>query len=290
MSNQNPEIDEFLEGFIPGELAEEPEAEETDLDAKEPELETKEPEETPEEETLPVEGKEDSGEDPEADPEVSTEPVKATEESDATEPEATDDELTLLRKRAELLEQRLNEAYSKVPQQSEEYPPKTTEAPDFFGDWNYEEIIDNEQSFKKFLGEFAEKVKGYTEQSLSQRLPQEVSRITNTQLTVAQRAERFFDEHKALAKVRPYVATITGQVAKENPKWDMEQVLQETAKRAYDALGLSPNIVEELQQEANVQPKKKPAFAAPKGQGNRGKAEEPQLSEMEKDILDLIEL
>lgn len=263
-------IDEMLEDYEP-KTEEEPVVDEPELEPEpieeEPVAEAEEPEGTPEEEESPVEGEDDGGE----------------------TPEDSETQLQKLIKQNELLQQRLNEAYTKVPQQySEDHPPKTTEKPDFFGEWKYEEIIDNEESFKKFLSEFADKVKGYTEESLNQSLPGEVSRIANTQMSVVQRAEKFFDEHQALAKVRPYVATLTGQVANENPKWNMDQVLEETAKRAYEALGLSPETVQEIQQKTKA--KQKPAFADTKTKGNRGKPVDPQLSEMEKEILDLIEM
>jgi len=271
------EIDDLLEGYL-GKDPDAP-AEDEPVEAEPVEAEAAEPEkeEPPVEESKPEE----------AEPEKEIETAVSEDKPEDPEPagEVEPSELDELRKQNELLQQRLNEAYTQQAAPPKQETPPEEKKPDFFGKWQYEDIIDNEASFKQFLGEFAEKVKGYTEESLSKRLPSQVSRISSEQYELQKKVDQFYEEHTALDRVRPYVAQITGQVARENPSWEIDQVLTETAKRSYEALGLNKEP-----KKSPAPPAKKPAFASTKKAGSRGKDPEPDLTEEQEQILELIDL
>lgn len=277
-NNIQPEIDDLLEGYRPKTedsvvdepTPEEPVAEEPTEKMSEPE--TKEPD---------VEEEITQEPEPQEEGEATAEPDQA---KDSEDPGEADSELEQLKKQNELLQQRLNEAYEKRHETPPAKEPETPQKPDFFGNWQYEDIIDNEESFKKFLGAFAEKVRGYTEESVSQRIPSEVSRISSEQIDLQKRVDAFYQDHTALDAVRPFVAEVTGRVTRENPTWTANQVLEETAKRSYEALGLSKEVVQEP-----TKPKAKPAFATTKKAGSRGNIE-PEKDPLQKEIEDLLDL
>lgn len=261
-------IDEMLDGYMSKEEPTDPEP----VEAENAE---------PEEEVTPVEEPEPEKAEPEKESEVQAEADGAKDAEPDGEVEVS--EIDELRKQNELLQQRLNEAYVQRETPPAQQSPVEDKKPDYFEGWKYEDIIDNEDAFKKFLGEFAEKIRGYTEETLSRKLPSQVSQISSDQYALQKRVENFYEQHQALDRVRPFVAQITGQVAKENPSWNIDKVLEETAKRSYEALGLNKEVKKDVKQV------KKPAFASTKKAGPRGQDPEPQLSDQEKEILDLIE-
>lgn len=186
--------------------------------------------------------------------------------------------------RARLMEAQLADAYKKTPAAPEKPEEETPiEGSSFFGEWKFEDIIENEDSFKKFLGDFATKVRAVTKESILKDLPGTVTKLTAEQLETRRVVTNFYDTNKELQSVKPFVAQITNQVASEHPEWNLEEILQETAERSYKALGLKKKIEEESSGKS-----KKPAFVNP-GRGRRGE-ETPQKSKLEKELEELMEL
>lgn len=197
------------------------------------------------------------------------------------ESESEEDPLEELKKQNELLQKQLNEAYANRPNEVKQGEDEDEKAPDFFGDWNYDDIIDSEENFKKFITEFGSKVRAHTEESVMKKIPNTVSNLADQQFTLREKINGFYKNHEQLASVRPFVAEITKQIYDKNPNWTTEQVLEETAKKSYEALGIKPQ-----QKKSNDVPEQKPAFATNKSTG-RAKAD-PKLSALEEQIADLI--
>lgn len=156
-------------------------------------------------------------------------------------------------------------------------PSSDEDETDFFGDWTFEKIIESEESFKTFLSGFAKKIAVKTEETILRKIPGTVSKVTMQQLEVQRKAEEFYAAHPQLASTKPFVAQIANVVSSEHPDWDFDQVLQETANRAYSALGLSKKVLGT----------KAPAFGAPT-KGDRGQTQPPKKSRLEQEIEELL--
>ena len=153
--------------------------------------------------------------------------------------------------------------------------------PDFFGDWTYDKIVEDETSFKKFLGEFANKVKAVTEESVLMKLPGTVSKLTTEQMEARKTVDAFYTENSELAAAKPFVAQVVQTVASEHADWSLDQVLTEASTRAYKALGLQKKVI--------ADEKRKPAFAGP-ASGNRTASAAAAKSKLEKELEELMEL
>ena len=200
------------------------------------------------------------------------------------EPSAVD-ELSLLKQQNEALLQQLNALSTRKVQEEkpaeEQETVKKLEESELFGEWTYDAIVEDENSFKRFLGEFANKVKTSTEESILRKIPGTVSKLTNEQIEARNTVNQFYEEHPQLAQTKPYMAQIVTTVSAEHADWGLEQVLAESADRAYKALGL---------QKQAAQPAKpqKPAFAGP-ASGKRTSTTEAK-SRLEKELEELMEL
>ena len=233
-----------------------------------------EKEETSEEQETPVHDKGDEeGDDPEGEEAEEESGEKADEELS---------ELEKLRKQNQSLKQQLQE----TPQQQEEQKVEPTPLSDeFLKDYNFEEIQDDPEKFKQFILDVANHVKKNTEESIFKNLPQTVNSLAGQQIELRQTAQRFYDQNPELGEVKPFVAKITNQVASEHPDWGIEKVLAETAKRSYKALGLEKTA--KTQQQTSGK-KRKPGLADAKGGSKRRNKSGEELSELEKEIQDIL--
>ena len=211
--------------------------------------------------------------------ETEEQPEEPSEETPA-EPEEELDELSSLKKQNELLQQRLNEAYQHKPVKAETAVAADPLKTDFFGEWKFDDIVESQESLQKFLGEFAGKVVTVARESVLKDLPGTVSNLTTQQIEARRQVDGFYGDHPQLTSVKPFVAQVVSTVASEHADWELPQVLEEAAQRAYKALG--------LKQQVEKAGKKNPAFAPTKPGGPRGKLAEGGKSKLEKELEELM--
>lgn len=219
--------------------------------------------------------------------EQSEEVEEVTKEVDDTSVEDEgEDELATLRKQNQALLEQLGKAYQEPSARGVESPSvdETPGVDDVFGGRTFDQIIESEDSFKDFLGDFAKKVMTRTEERLLQKLPSTVSRLTSEQMETRNIVDTFYAEHSQLAEVKPFVAKVVSVVASEHADWDLSQVLAESADRAYKALGLKKQAMA-----SNNAMGKKPAFASP-AKGKRGENMSAQKSKLERELEELMEM
>lgn len=230
--------------------------------------------------------------DPDADADADASKPVDGQNADATgdsntppDTEPAEDSIEYWRKRAEAMEVQLANAYKPTPAEPEKpEEEKPIEGSTLFGEWKFDDIIENEDSFKKFLGDFANKVRVATKESILKDLPQTVTRLTTEQIETRKIVTEFYDDNKELQTVKPFVAQVTNQVASEHPDWTLPQVLAETAVRSYAALGLRKKVSEE----SSGNKHKKPAFVDTT-RTRRGDPN-PQKSKLEKELEELMDL
>ena len=214
-----------------------------------------------------------------------SEETETTEVKEETKEEEEEDELTLLKKQNQLLLEQLGAMTPVVEEKKEEEEIPEVDEKSFIGDWKFDDIIASEDSFKEFLGTFAKQIVEKTEERLLKKLPGTVTKLTTERLNAQNTVKSFYAEHKQLSAVKPFMAKVVTTVASEHADWDLETVLEESAKRAYKALGLKQEIAGEKKSK-----EKKPAFAGPAKGNNRGGDKTSQKSELEKELEELMDL
>lgn len=154
-----------------------------------------------------------------------------------------------------------------------------------FKDLNLDNVIDTEENFKKFLLNFASAI----HKDVAEKLMPEMPRIANEQvqrhLTIQEIREEFYKNHKMLNPVRSYVAQIANIVAQEDPTKSLMEVLEESAKRAKQALNLTDEVPT---MEEKTEKKKTPAFVE-SGSAERSKPK-AKVDPLQAEISELIDL
>lgn len=220
----------------------------------------------------------------------------ASESSESPEkPEESDgsvSEVDALRAEVNRLAAKINEGSTEESSSSEEKPaipePNLDPATLFGDDFDFESVVESEESFKKFLTDFAKKVQGSAHESILQTLPDTVSTYVNQQVTVKEQVNEFYKNNPDLSSTKRYVSVTANEVASEHPDWDFPTVLDETAKRVRKSLGLKEEAKKE-NSSSSGQKKDSPALAkGTKGQSSKKKPKQ-ELSQMEQEIQELME-
>lgn len=228
---------------------------------------------------------ENSTDEPSTEQVAKTEAVESEESAEPAEPVEDNvelSELEELKKQNELLQARLNEAYSKPqPPKEETKPAVNLSDDDLLMGMKFDDIIESQESFQSFLKQFMTKTVEITRENVLKDLPKTVNSLTHQQIEARKTVDVFYGEHPQLATVKPYVAQVVSTVAAEHADWELPRVLEEAAERTYKALGLKRQV-----EKAD---RKKPAFAPTQtGGGSRGRSSDPSLSKLEQEIAELL--
>lgn len=140
---------------------------------------------------------------------------------------------------------------------------------------DFDEIMESKEKFMEFFTTALKTVQKTTTDYVSGVVPDVVVRQTSMQEV----AKSFYDANPELVPVKQYVATIATNIAKENPDWQVQQVLEEAAKVSKMALNIQPATP------ANSRTSKPPTLPG----GNRS-VRTPQVSKdkLQSEIDDLI--
>jgi len=240
------------------------------------------------------------GEETETSSEEETSSKEETSESEETSSEETSKESSeeegkseneLLKEQNQKLKEQLNQTSAKSPQ-AESSSSEESSSPsdpladvDPLGDFEFNSLVEDSETFKKWAKNFGSKIYEKAKEDFYREVPQVVQSTTQEQIQLREKAKEFYENNSDLAEVKPFVAQTTNQVHSEHPDWDFDQVLEESAKRARDALGLEKQAL----QTEKASKKKDPALAKEGGSRKSGKREsKDQRSEMERDIDEMI--
>lgn len=116
-------------------------------------------------------------------------------------------------------------------------PPKTGPELDLdslIDSVDFDEIMESKEKFMEFFTTALKTVQKSTTDYVSGVVPDVITRQTSMQEV----AKAFYDANPELVPVKQYVATIANGIAKENPEWQVQQVLEEAAKVSKMALNI----------------------------------------------------
>lgn len=99
---------------------------------------------------------------------------------------------------------------------------------------DFDEIMESKEKFMGFIKDAFQVMTQSTTGYVQNVVPDVVSR----QVTMQELRENFYRDNKDLNAVRPYVAMIAGNVAKENPDLGIADVLNKAAEVARESLGI----------------------------------------------------
>lgn len=223
---------------------------------------------------------------------ISEPPADTTPTLDATEDHnpvtEVGNELASLRAQNEALLKQLEEVSRRQEIKSEEKKSFEFDAEHYaevFKDLNLDNVIDTEENFKKFLLNFASAIHKDVAEKLMPEMPRIATEQVQRQLTIQEIREEFYKQHKVLNPVRSYVAQIANIVAQEDPTKSLMEVLEESAKRAKQALNLTDEIPT---MEEKTEKKKTPAFVE-SGSAERSKPK-AKIDPLQAEIFELMNL
>ncbi len=147
--------------------------------------------------------------------------------------------------------------------------------PDIFEDESFNqmaEMLDLDDNGKKifqaFMSKFADQTQKKSVNQMLETAPDMVGKVMDSKTQIETVKNKFYSDNAELSAVKPFVSQLARTVAEENPTFDTVKVLEETAKRAYEVLGITKKDKPNADPAKGGDPsnaggdkKKKPAFA-----------------------------
>ena len=198
---------------------------------------TQESEEEKEEEE--AESRDESEEDPEKESEKESEKKSENDEEESEEKSETSEEETKDDRYESLLNQ-INDLKGELAKKSLKEPEVELESIDFLSEISLDDLGSNPEILNKVFNKiFQEAVK-----SSSQTVPQTVSKQMQESWSAHEISTQFYKDNKDLSNVRNVVKACTEQIISEHEDWEVGQILEESAKRTRESLGMPiPNTV-----------------------------------------------
>lgn len=217
---------------------------------------------------------------------------ETSESSESSESEEEKSENQKLREELERLSAQINQNSPEQSQESQESQeessgPTLGDSFDPLGDRDFDSIVESKESFTEWAKEFAEKIQKQTHEAVLEKLPDTVSSYVDSQVTIREKVKDFYEKNSDLAQAKKYVGVVANQVAAEHSDWEFDDVLAETARRSRETLGLKQQA-EQNEKASSSQKKSSPAFSGGTKTGSAKRSAAPELSELEKEIDELI--
>jgi len=276
------EIDDLLgniEGVPPAE-------EETDLDIKSDEK-VEEPEEKGGESVAEEleEDKEDEGAE-EVEEEAGEEVKGKVEEEveDVVEGEQETEEKSLsLEDQNKLLLDRVEELSKTVPAAKVEEVVEVIEETiaSFIEEGeDIDDIVSDKGKLNALLVKVQQATEASTTKKILQSIPQMIVRQVQQHKVINDAVDEFYSENKDLKMVKGTVGRVANEVSAEFPDWTLDKVFKETGVRTRKLLGMKTDAVKKKV--------RKPALPKKPGSGGREKLSRADLSDLEKEVNELL--
>lgn len=145
---------------------------------------------------------------------------------DQTIPDDTKDELARLK--AELLELKAKFAPADPESEDETLVPEVTEI-DLFAETPYEKVVEDKDTFIKFINNLVTKVQQLTQESVYRNVPTLIKRVANSQVTARTEADKFYTNNKDLVPYKKDVAAAANLIANAKPGLARDEFYKEVA-------------------------------------------------------------
>lgn len=180
-------------------------------------------------------------------------------------------------------------AQQQTPEPFQNLQPGQVAQLDFLQGQDHVAILEDPQKFNELLSRvattaFTAAVQAAQEQVML-RIPSIVSSTASQQQEIARIADDFYKANSDLANFKPAVSMAATQLYQENPNLTLPELLAQAATRTREVLHLKSAAAAAGRQRVPAQP----AGNSVQGGGSRT-ASDPQLSDMQKQIADLLDL
>lgn len=225
------------------------------------------------------------GEQPES--EGSQEEVESSEEESESEEDSRDAQIRELQ--AEVNRLSKGEATKSAEAESETSTSQEESKSDPFDPFmgqDFDSIIESKESFQKWAEGLYERAKKDTHEEILKRLPETVNSYVEHQVAIRDSVNEFYRQNDDLVNYKNYVGQIANEVQGEHSDWTFDQILEETATRVRQKLGLK-----EKAQGKGSSSQRKPALSGGTKTGSskaRSGNSGEELSEVEKHIQSLL--
>ena len=143
------------------------------------------------------------------------------------------------------------------------------------------------KSFKAFMEANSQGLTRGAVNTALLELPNVTAEVVKGQLNLYNLVKDFYAVNEDLNPHREYVGMISNKLASENPTWTTAQLLQETEKEVRDKLRIVKGAIAAPEVVPVGPGPSPPAFASPGGARVNAPAG-PQLTELERDVADII--
>ena len=185
---------------------------------------------------------------------ASTEPEAPVDTPPPAEAEPQD-EAALLREQNALLLARLNDLQAQVngtvvpaptaPVPTTPVPATTPEqvAADIFGGQDFDEVLSDKAKFLGMMAEYGKVILRTAYDNIATTLPNVVTEQVNYNQKMKEISDEFYSVNADLVNVKPTVAAVMQKLIGENPSKPISEILQESAVKTRELLGLNKTIV-----------------------------------------------
>jgi len=230
--------------------------------------------------------------------ETDSEESGETEEQVASETETEEDSRDAqIKKLQEEINRLSNPQQSQENQQNEETgeaESKPAEEFDPFMGYEFDSIVEDQSTFSDWASKMFQKAKSQAKEEVLTSLPETVNGYINQQLQVRESVNDFYRNNPELSENKNYVSRLANEVAGEHPDWEFPQVLEETARKARETLGLKQQAkAQEAAEQEDSGQKKSPGLAkgtkrSPNSNKGKSAAKADNRSATEKQIDELL--
>lgn len=224
---------------------------------------TEKVEDTPKEDKVETSGQQDA-ETPDGDQEAGDkeEEEKPKEEAAPVVVEKPS-ELEELRTQISTLNELVKSLQKDESSTQEKVEPKAPQTPDeavkeLFASLDLDDVMDDKDKFAEFMLKFASAISSGT-----------LSTVQNFERVKTYKSvhDQFYDKHKPLNHIKPYVGQVAEKIYAENPEMPLDEVLEKTAEAVYSTLGIKR---EEEKPKGETPPATPPKPAKPSLPGSKG--------------------
>jgi cell division septum initiation protein DivIVA len=179
----------------------------------------------------------------------------------------------------------LQEQLNKAPAATATATPTAAEAEDYLNGIDFDEAVSTPETFNKVLQAVATKTRDAVLRELTPQL-QAAQQLQSQGIKSA--VDRFYEANQDLAPFKTAVAALANEVYKEGTGLTSEQILAETAVRARKVLGLKAPTAAPAAPAAPAPKAPSPALNNSPRSGRRQAAPETSLSDVEREIMELM--
>lgn len=157
---------------------------------------------------------------------------------------------------------------------------------DLFQGYNFEELMENQDTFKKWAKQLVSKVQEVTQEAIYKNIPQVIQSYTDQQIAVNSQAQRFYQDNPDLAKYKKEVAKNANLIAQAEPGLSQDDFFKKVA--SFTRMNLNINTQPTTEEVVSGKPKTKPALNKRSAKATTRMTSQPELAGLEKEISDML--